>query len=340
MPNVSIVILNWNGWKDTIECLESLSQINYTNQRIVIVDNGSQDESVARIKEYAQGKKKLKSKVINNNHINSKTIKSPMGIVEYTLNEVKRGELTDKLKSESINHVILIKSGRNYGFAEGNNIGIHFALKNLDPNYILLLNNDTIVDSDFLDVMVKFAETDKEIGIIGPKVYYYDKPDVINSAGVKLNWWLGVGNNIGIKEVDNGQFDDILELDSLIGACLLINSSIFERVGFMDGRFFLLLEETDFCFRARKNGFKVIFFPKSKIYHKEGFSGKLNPLSLYYRSRNRIFLIRKHQSLYKTIISTIIISMEAISNSLIYIFKGEFEYSYAIIKGHFDGLRN
>ena len=286
------------------------------------MDNGSQDGSVSRIKEYAEEKK--------------------IKISEYTLDEVENRKLkglNDNLEYDSCYHFILIKSSENHGFAEGNNIGIRFALDYLDPDYILLLNNDTVVDVNFLDGMVKLAETDEKIGILGPKVYYYDKPDVINSAGVKMNWRLGVGNNIGIKEVDNGQFEDILELDSLIGACLLIKSSVFKKIGLMDGKFFLLLEETDFCFRARINDFKIIFFPKSKIYHKEGFSGKLNPESLYYRSRNRLFLIRKHQPVKRTIIYTILISIEAIMNSLIYGVKGEFESSKAIIKGHFDGLK-
>jgi GT2 family glycosyltransferase len=286
------------------------------------VDNGSQDGSISRIKEYAEEKK--------------------IKISEYTLDEVENRKLkglNDNLEYDSNYHFILIKSSENHGFAEGNNIGIRFALDYLDPDYILLLNNDTVVDVNFLDGMVKLAETDEKIGILGPKVYYYDKPDVINSAGVKMNWRLGIGKNIGIKEVDNGQFEDILELDSLIGACLLIKSSVFKKIGLMDGKFFLLLEETDFCFRARINDFKIIFFPKSKIYHKEGFSGKLNPASLYYRSRNRLFLIRKHQPVNKTIIYTILISIEAIMNSLIYGVKGEFESSKAIIKGHFDGLK-
>lgn len=128
MDDVAIIILNWNGWKDTIECLKSLNNLNYKNYEVIVVDNGSTDNSVEKIKEYIENKPKFK----------------------------------------------LIANEKNLGFAGGNNIGIRYALNN-EFEYILLLNNDTVVDENFLKPMVELLESSDDIGFVGPKTYFYDK---------------------------------------------------------------------------------------------------------------------------------------------------------------------
>lgn len=335
VPRVSIVILNWNGWEDTLECLESISLINYPNYKIVIVDNGSQDQSIERIRDYTKGKLKVKSS-FTKNISPSRHCK----LMEFTLKEVHGNIPMDKENLEHTGQIILIKSGKNFGFAEGNNIGIRFALNYLDSDYVLLLNNDTFVEKNFLENLVEIAETDSTIGIVGPKVCYYHKPEVINSAGVLMNWSSGIGTNLGIGEVDEGQFNETLDFDALIGVCLLIRSSLFEEVGYLDKKFFLLLEETDFCIRAKNSSFRIIFHPKSKVYHKEGFSGKLNQSSLYFISRNRLFLIKKHQPLRRILIYGMRICLRASLDSIFYFFKGELGSSKAVITGIFHGLKN
>ncbi len=333
-PRVSIVILNWNGWEDTVECLESLFLIDYSNYQIIIVDNGSQDQSIERIRDFVHGKLEIKSSFTS--HIPSKHYK----IIEFTLKEIGRDISINKVNLDDTGQIILIKSEKNYGFAEGNNIGIRFALNYLNPDYVLLLNNDTFVETKFLQKLVGIAETDETIGIVGPKVCYYHKPEIINSAGVLMDWSSGIGINLGIGEMDMGQFDKTLDLDALIGVCLLIKTSLFKKIGYLDKKFFLLLEETDLCIRAKKSNFRVIFHPKSKVYHKEGFSGRLNPSSLYFTSRNRLFLIRKHQPTSKTLIYMVRICLRAILDSVFYAAKGELNSSKAVITGTLHGLRN
>jgi len=332
-PEVSIVILNWNGWENTLECLESIFLIDYPNYKIVIVDNGSYDQSIERIRDYAQGKLNIESSLILN------TSPQNRKMVEFSLKEVEEG-ISKKKYLDHKGMVILIKSDKNYGFAEGNNIGIRFALNHLDPDYVLLLNNDTFVEKNFLESLVETAETDKNIGIVGPKVCYYHKPEVINSAGVVMNWSSGIGTNLGIDEVDEGQFNETSDFDALIGVCLLIRTSVFEKIGYLDQKFFLLLEETDFCIRAKNSNFRVIFHPKSKVYHKEGFSGKLNPSSLYFISRNRLFLIKKHQPMKKILIYGTRICLRSFLDSVFYMVKGEVGSSKAVITGLLHGLRN
>ena len=222
---ISIVIINWNGWEDTIECLESLFQIDYVNYQIVIVDNGSEDSSVQRIKEYFNGQISIASPFIHKHSDNHQS-----QVTEYDLDEINNDQAQVRNGNvKAPGQVFLIKNDKNYGFAEGNNIGIRFALENLHPEYVLLLNNDTFVERDFLDNLVEVAENNKRIGVVGPKVCYYDQPHIINSAGVVMDWYSGTGCNQGINEVDSGLFDATLDFDALIGVCLLIRSFIIPR---------------------------------------------------------------------------------------------------------------
>ena len=137
----------------------------------------------------------------------------PIKMLEYTNGEAELGggreiEIADLPSNEKL---VLIKNDKNYGFAEGNNIGMRYALKVLDPGYILLLNNDTIVDKKFLSELVSVALTDNNIGFVGPKIYYYDfqgRKDVISVAGIELFMGKGAFHRIGATEIDRGQYDE------------------------------------------------------------------------------------------------------------------------------------
>ncbi|MGB9980657.1 glycosyltransferase family 2 protein [Methanobacterium sp.] len=327
-PGVSIVILNWNGSEDTIECLESLYQINYPKYDIIIVDNGSEDDSIKKIKEYF-GNNKFSSYAEAN---------MPVNVFEYTKKDIETGiKLENDFKA--CKNTVIIKNDKNEGFAEGNNIGMRFALENLNSDYILLLNNDTIVNKDFLDPLVNIAENDALVGMVGPKIYYYDTPNKINAAGGKIIWHLGAGVNIGSGKDDKGEFDEILEMDYLMGACILIRKDLIKKIGNFDKNLFLLFEDTDLCIRAKKAGYKMIYTPESSIYHKEGISAKKSPIKLYYMYRNRIILIRKHQKVIKEFIFLFYISGRSITASMINCLFGDFETGKIIAKGVLSGLK-
>ena len=151
-PLISIIILNWNGWKDTVECLESLFQITYSNYSVILIDNGSVDDSLEKIHNYCNGILRVESSFFKNNPNNK-----PIKIFEFSRRE---SEINDWKKNDFENipsdrKLILIKNEKNYGFAEGNNIGIRFSLSNLKPDYIMLLNNDTVVDNFFLQYLTE-----------------------------------------------------------------------------------------------------------------------------------------------------------------------------------------
>jgi GT2 family glycosyltransferase len=289
---VAIIILNWNGWEDTIECLESIYQIAYPLYEIIVVDNGSKDESIQKINDYAEGKIRVKSKFFDYSQENK-----PIYVKEYSKYEL---ETSYSIKENMENPVsgkslILIKNDKNYGFAEGNNIGIKFALNKLNPDYILLLNNDVAVDPYFLNELIKVAENDLHIGILGPTVYEYRDPLKIQSAGTKIYWSLGEAINRTSR--GSKSFDEPEEIDGVIGCALLARSELFHKIGYLNKDYFAYLEETEWCVRAHKASYKIVYVPKGKIWHKGGAtSNKITGFYLYHYTRNKFWFMKRHSS--------------------------------------------
>lgn len=288
-PRVSIVILNWNGWEDTIECLESLFQINYSNFDVVLVDNASEDDSINKIRDYCSGILPVESSFFNYNPHNKP-------ITTYEYNETfKKDEIPLKTENLTKKHITLIKNSENRGFPGGNNVGIKFALEFLYPDYILLLNNDTVVDENFLQELINNRNTRDDVGILGPKIYFYDKPQTIWSAGCKISWKFSRGIQIGTNETDNGQYDEIDEVEYVSGSAFLIKTEVIKKIGLMDENYFLYFEESDWTLRANQEGFKSLYIPTSHIWHKVSRSGGgiSKPMGLYYITRNRWIFMRK-----------------------------------------------
>lgn len=325
-PKVAIIILNWNGWKDTIECLESVYQINYSDYDIVLVDNNSTDESIKKIKSYADGKLEVESKFFNYNPNNKP--------IEISIFDEKPIPKTNK-------QTILIENKINYGFAEGNNIGINFALNYLKSDYILLLNNDTVVDKDFLKYLIDEGEKDEKIGLLGPKMYNYDYPNKIWCAGSKINWKFARGVHIGINEEDNGQYDKKIYVDYINGSAILIKKEVIKNIGLLDKQFFLYFEESDLAIRASKRGYKSLYVPYAKIWHKISKSGGgiKSEIGLYYITRNRWLFMKKWAQNGDFLIFVILQIFSAvfipISMSIYYKNRNLFRVYY---KGLWDGI--
>ena len=294
-PRVSIIILNWNGWRDTVECLESVYRIDYPNYDVIVVDNASYDESIQKIKEYARGKLKVKSKFFDYNPENK-----PIKIFELSEEEALQGKFNRPLyeKYDPDRRLILIKNRNNYGYAGGNNKGIQFALGVLNPEFILILNNDVVVDKKFLNVIIQALKLNPETGIAGPKVYYYDyngRSDIIHSVGAKILLEKGTAPPIGINTQDTGQFDSEYHPDYVEGSCMVLKSSMLNSIGLFDNTFFAYWEETDLCIRAKKKGYEILYVPYSKVWHKVSSSWKKkNNKKIYLETRNRIIFLKKH----------------------------------------------
>jgi GT2 family glycosyltransferase len=267
-PKVAIIIVNWNGWMDTIECIESIRKITYTNHKIILVDNFSTDDSVERIKTWLNDK------------------------VKYLFFEENTS-----IVSEDDQEIVFITTHQNKGFSGGNNVGIRFAQRN-KFDYILLLNDDTIVEKGFLETIIAASEKDPTIGISGGKIYFYSDKNRIWSAGGFYKGF-GVFGLYGYNLLDNGQFDKIREVDFCVGAFMLIKNDVFEKIGLLPECYFMGMEEGDFALSARKMGYKCIYVPTSVIWHKIGVYSIDNQFKLKYiynSYRNRLLFIQRHLS--------------------------------------------
>ncbi len=290
-PKVSIIVLNWNNWKDTIECLESLYRIEYKNFNIILVDNGSDDDSVEKIREYVKGNLELKSDFFNFN----KNIK-PLNYIELEKDEYHNLKI-DKPFSKNL---FIIKNDKNYGFAEGNNVGIDFTLKYLKPDYIEILNNDIVVKDNYLDEMVKVIHSDNKIGIVGPKIYFYDykgRKDVQTALGGYINWWVYPGYNYLEEKIKTSQ---PIELDWVTGASMLLRADLPDP--FLSKEFFFGAEDIDLCLRIKNAGYQIYLVPTAEIWHKISLSRYKKFNNYYKRFKNTVkshfTLVRKHKRAY------------------------------------------
>lgn len=242
-PRVVIIILNWNRLDDTLDCIESLRQLDYERCEILVVDNGSTDGSVP--------------------------------VLQQQFPEVS-----------------LIKMKENMGYTGGNNAGLRYALAR-GADYALLLNNDTEVAPDFISLLVDALEAVPQAGVAGPMIYYFDRPNVVWSAGGAIDWIRGCTRMIGLGEVDQGQFGHVARpVDFVTGCALLIKMSLIEQVGMLDPRFFAYYEETEWCVRVARGGFKILHVPQAKVWHKISPAAReASPQVYYYMARNRLLLL-------------------------------------------------
>jgi len=257
MKHVFVSIINFNGTSNTLECLLSLDKINSKSFKIsvVVIDNASKDEF----------------------KVQSSKFKVFQGLR-------------------------VISNDKNLGFSGGQNVGIKYALDN-GADYVLILNNDTIVDKNLIEELLNAAQKDKNIGIAVPKIYFasgfefhkdrYKKSDlgkVFWYAGGEMDWKNVIGFHRGVDEVDRGQYDRIEKTDFASGCCMLVKGEVFEKVGFLDEKFFLYYEDSDLCERIRRAGYSIMYSAKAILWHKNAGSagGSGSSLQDYYITRNRM----------------------------------------------------
>ncbi len=279
MSRVAIVLVNWNGWRDTIECLESLLSLRYPDYRIVVCDNGSSDDSLCRISAWAQ----------------ERGIRAP----EYNRSEAEAGGSSD----DAVPPITLIRNGSNLGFAGGNNVGLRYGLASGDFEYFWLLNNDTVLEPDALTRLVARMREEPSIGICGSTILNYKKREnILVLGGGRYISWLGLPWHHGrfyqyAPDIDRELAEK--RMNYVEGASMLLSRRFLEQVGLMNEEYFLYFEELDWAMRARGR-FWLGFAPASIVYHKVGASigTSSNPVrkSLicdYYNIRNRILFTRR-----------------------------------------------
>jgi len=243
---ISIILLNWNGKKDTLECLASLQKIDHPNFQPIVVDNGSTDGSVEAFR-------------------------------------------------TAFPRVPILETKANLGFAGGNNAGIEWVLRH-HAEWILLLNNDTIVDPQLLNAFLAAAKEQPKAKILGAKILRYGDWTTIDHLGGFWNGQKGEFDSPESGQTDHPYFD-MKPVDYVCGAAFFMHRSVPEAIGLLEPRFFLFWEETDYCYRARKAGFEVWTAPEAKIWHKvsSSFTGG-KPHMHYFWWRSRLLWIERNCS--------------------------------------------
>ncbi len=289
-PRVSIILVNWNGAEDTVECVQSLKECKYTNIQIIIVDNNS------------------------------------------------KGNEAELLKEKFGSSIEVLKNKTNLGFAGGVNTGINFALRR-GSDYILLINNDTVVEPDFLNYLIEQGEKNKDIGILVPKICYYSASRIIWSAGGYVSKLRSSGFSCGEgkyeEEYNNSKFVTFAS-----GCCLLIKANVLTKVGLFDEKYFLYLEDVDFCYRVNNAGYKILYDGRSKILHKVNVASTkaINVLPLYFITRNRMYFARKFFKGW-FLISALYIVLTFTLKSLFWMVKGDINRIEAIRLAFADFLK-
>jgi GT2 family glycosyltransferase len=163
--------------------------------------------------------------------------------------------------------ITVLENPSNLGFAAGNNSGIRRALAE-GADFVLLLNNDTIVAPDFVEALLGPMPASPDIGITAPKIYYAEPRDQIWFAGGEISLWRGTARHIGIREKDRGQYDGARDIDYATGCAMLVRREVFERVGELDPGYRAYFEDADFCMRTRAAGWRIRYLPASKVWHR------------------------------------------------------------------------
>jgi hypothetical protein len=293
LNRVYIILLNWNNWPDTLECLESLFRLDYPNYRIVVCDNGSTDNSLEYLQAWAS---------------NRLDALAPPFLRKYSFPPVGKPIPCQTLDRQFVAEdddsngdvpLLFIRNGENLGFAGGNNVGLRYVLSKGDCAYAWLLNNDTVVDPQALTALVSRMEENVAAGICGSTLLEYSAPEKIQAlGGAYYNRWFAVAWHLGRLRRKGDYINQQrieTQMNYVIGASMLVRKKFLQKIGLMCEDYFLYFEEIDWCMRAR-NHFSLAYAPESFVYHKVGSSigtssnpAKKSTTCDFYNLRNRLF---------------------------------------------------
>lgn len=282
-PLVHIVILSWNSRDDVVECLRSLQGVDYPNYQIILVDNGSVDDTIATVR-------------------------------------------------ARFSHVHIIETKQNLGYAEGNNVGIRYALeKNAD--YIFILNDDTVVVPDTLAWLVQAGEQDSTIGMLGASVVSYTNRS-IEFLGARVDWRHGMTYQIPYSPAGIG------DTDHVAGCALMVKSQVIRHMGLLDPTFFCYFEDTDWGVRCRKAGYRVVTVFPSKVYHKGTPDNvdHLSPNLLFYYRRNQYYFMSKHASRISFLLFHLDYALQCLSQATSLLRLGDSDNAHAVLDGFWAGM--
>jgi len=287
-PHVSIIILNWNGWRDTIECLESIYKSVYENFHILLIDNNSNDNSTKKILGWASGSYEIKL-YTDFKQLVYPLVKKPLPVLE--LNDVDESSIKENIKIRFKNNlplksIILFNSIKNMGFAAGNNLAIKIDNILFNSPYVYILNNDTIIEPNSITNLISFMEKNQIYGAVSSAIYFYSNPEKIHNVGGKLSI-------LGYRKYYNDEKQiKNKEVTFATGCALLIRKNVFRDSHIFSEKFFFGEEDFELALRMRKQNIPLTCLGNSKIYHKIShssnnlFSDDLRKKFLYFFLRS------------------------------------------------------
>jgi len=237
---------------------------------------------------------------------------------------------------EQFPSITILRQDHNLGFAGGCNAGIKFALER-GMKYLLPLNNDTVVNPDFLSELERVAEEHTRAAMISPKIYFWDPPEQLWWAGGDFSLWTGIPKSIGRRALDLGQFDVGRQLAWATGCAVLIRCDVLREVGVFDERFSSYAEDLDLSLRVRKAGYEIWYGPTAKLWHMEGAATRKNvgeQMRKFSATRNSLYVMYKHANLMQwiTFIPNFIVRHMAFYIALSLV-RADFRSAWAVIRG-------
>ena len=286
LPKVCIIIPNWNGEKHLKNCLSSLQAQTYSNYEVILVDNGSTDNSVQYLR-------------------------------------------------ENFPNVKIIKLNKNMGYG----VAINSGLKQSNAKYIVVLNNDTTVEPNWLSELVTVTESDERIGSCQSKILSLSDPTVIDAVGLSINND-GEAQQVGHLIKDKGQYNQIKEVLGACSATVLYLRGALSQIGMFDSDFFAYYEDVDVALRLKNAGWKCMYVPTAIVYHIGSATAKeQSPLKTYLLQRNNYFYRIKNSP--TSLLLKFLIQRP--QTMLLDIFedctRNEGKLTLPLLKGNFDGLK-
>jgi GT2 family glycosyltransferase len=293
LPLVYVVVLNWNNWKDAIECLEQVFRSDYPNYRVIVCDNNSQDGSLERIKAWADGRRGEASFPSSDlRYVQSFVpVGEPIHYVEYDRSTAEQGGDG----ADAVAPLILIQTGENLGYAGGNNVGLRYVFRSDPKAYALVLNPDVRITRDFLSKAVSnlLADSARKAAVVGFPIYSHENRDSLECAYMQdafARGWPCV-------RVLPKEFEQLSILEGVIahGAAMLIAPSA--PIKLFPEEYFLYGEDVDYCKQIMKRGGNIIVQLDNPVYHLGSTSiGVNSPVQIYYSRRSKLALCRKYNS--------------------------------------------
>lgn len=250
-----------------------------------------------------------------------------------------------KVLLENEDRYTLILNPKNDGFAAGNNIGIKCAL-NKKYKYVLLLNNDTLISKDSIEIMLETLKKDPKVGAVSCRIMYYPDENIIWYDGGYINWnkYLPIHINIG-KNIQECNCINTEENTGFIsGCCMFVKSEVFENVGYLPEEYFMYFEDMDFCLQIVEHNYILKVCKNSIIYHKVSSSsgGEESPFTIKWGNRNRLILMNKYKkntTLISYYISVTLFILTRVIKVVHYILQGNINSSKALLDGVRDGFQ-